>query len=106
MNFPTFRNLALILFASLSTTASAESHVDQAEDGAVKYGSDECNNDPDYLNENGILCAAVFSDVSVGDYLNTLSPRISLSMLAELNPRIENVDRNTVIGGITILRVR
>ena len=106
MNYPILRSFALVAFIGLSTTATAENHVEQLDDGLVKYGSDDCNNDPGYMSENNILCAAIFSDTSVGDYLNSLPGRVTLSMFAELNPRLGTIDHNTVIKGITILKVR
>ena len=106
MNYSILRNIALISFAGLSTTVHAESHVAQADSGGVRYGSEDCNNDPNYLIENDILCSAVFSNTNVADYLDSLARRIPISMFAELNPLLGTIDRDTIIEGITILRVR
>lgn len=106
MVYRVLRSLALISLVSLSTTASAESHVAQSDDGAVRYGSDACNNDPEYLSANNITCSAVFSTTNVADFIGSLTRSMPLSMFAELNPRLGPIDRDTALEGILILRIR
>ena len=72
----------------------------------VRYGSDACNNEPTYLTENDIDCTAVFAATNVWDFLNNLPRRISLEELNELNPALGVVTYDTVIEGITFVRVR
>lgn len=99
-------SFALMAFAMLSTTALAENHVDQPLFGSVTYGNDECNNDPEYLTDNNIICAAVFSNTNVWDFLANLPRSITLAELVRLNPLLEIEDHSTVISGITFVRVR
>lgn len=100
------RILAMISVACLSTPAIAESHVADGGGFGVTYASEDCNNDPGYLTANDILCTAVFSDTNVWDFLDGLPRRISLEELADLNPGLGPIDYETVIGGITFVRVR
>ncbi len=72
----------------------------------VRYGSEACNNEPAYLTENGIECAAVFASTDVWNFLNNLPRRISLEEMNELNPALGEVTYDTVIEGITFVRVR
>lgn len=72
----------------------------------VVYLSEECNNDADYLTEREIVCTAVFSDTNVWDFLNGLPQRITLEELDELNPRLTDVSYETIISGISFVRVR
>ena len=72
----------------------------------VVYLSEECNNDPEYLTERNIVCEAVFSDTNVWDFLNGLTQRISLEELDELNPRLIDVSYETILTGISFVRVR
>lgn len=101
MNHPILRYLTLIAFALTPAGLSAQSGF-----GAVTYGSDDCNNDPEYLTNNNISCTAIFSDTNVWDFLNNLPRRITLETLVELNPRLGEVDYNSVLGGITFVRVQ
>jgi len=105
MKYSTLVGSALIAVASLSTAVSAENHV-TLFGGATVYASDECNKDPQYLTDNDIVCTAVFSNVRVWDFLESLPRRITLAELAELNPDLGEIDFETVIGGITFVRVR
>ncbi len=106
MNHPILRRFALIIFASLSTTANAENHVVQPDEGGIKYGSDDCNNDAAFLTENGIVCSAIFSDTSVADFLDNLPRSITIAMFMELNPRLGPLEFDSVLTGISMLRVR
>lgn len=103
---PIQRSLVLMAFAMFSTTVNAENHVDQPLFGSVTYGNDECNNDPEYLTANDIVCSAVFSNTNVWDFLANLPRSITLAELVRLNPLLEIEDHSTVIGGITFVRVR
>lgn len=105
MNYTTLVSSALIAVASLTTPVLAENHVAQFG-GSTVYASEECNKDPDYLTENDIVCTAIFSSTRVWDFLDNLPRRISLTELAELNPGLGEIDYETVIGGITFVRVR
>lgn len=106
MTFTISRSLALVSFALLSTAASAENHVAQDAAGGVTYGNEDCNNDPSYLTANDISCMAVFSNTSVWDFLENLPRRISLATLIELNPSLDIEDHDTVLTGISFVRVR
>lgn len=72
----------------------------------VSYGSEECRNDPAYLTENDIACTAVFASTDTWDFLNNLPRRITLDEMNELNPELGEVTYETVIEGITFVRVR
>ena len=72
----------------------------------VIYGNDDCNNDADFLTENGIVCTAVFSDISVWDFLNGLPRRIDLDEMIELNPQFLIVEYDTILTGFTFIRVQ
>lgn len=104
MNYSALMSSAFVAFALLSSPASAENHV--AAFGATVYGNEDCNNDADFLTENGIICTVVFSSTNVWDFLNNLQRRITLPELVGLNPALEIVDFETVIDGITFVRVR
>ncbi len=104
MNYSTALSSAFITFALLASPVIAENHV--AAFGATVYGNEDCNNDADFLTENGIVCTAVFSSTNVWDFLNNLQRRITLPELVDLNPNLEIVDFETVINGITFVRVR
>lgn len=107
MDYRVSRILALVALTSLATTASSESHVEQSGGAsAFKYGNDECNNSPSYLKENDLACVAVFSDTNVWDLLDGLPRRITLDTFVELNPLLIDVDYDTVITGITFVRVQ
>ena len=93
--------LAIILCGAFGATGAV------AQSGfGVTYVSQECNNEPVYLTDNDIVCTAVFADTNVWDFLNGLPRRITLDELAELNPGLEEVGYETVISGITFVRVR
>lgn len=96
--------LCAALFAS-SFQASTAFAQGQSGFGTV-YGSEACNNDPDYLNDNDILCTAVFSSTNVWDFLNSLQRRITFDELVALNPDLVIESYDTVITGITFVRVR
>ena len=102
MSYPILRSLLLMCFAFLAAPSNA------AAQGAfgVTYGSDDCNNDPNFLEENGIVCTAVFTETNVWDFLNGLPRRISLEELVDLNPGLSIEDFETVLGGITFVRVQ
>ncbi|PJI86241.1 hypothetical protein BC777_2609 [Yoonia maricola] len=70
------------------------------------YGNEACNNDTSYLEENGIVCTAVFSDTNVWDFLNNLQRRITFDELVALNPLLEIEGYDTVLIGITFVRVQ
>ena len=105
MKYSTLVSAALIAVASLATTVNAENHVGLFG-GETTYASEECNKDPEYLTENDIVCTAVFSSTRVWDFLDNLQRRITLPELAELNPGLGEIDFETVISGITFVRVR
>jgi len=84
----------------IGTTAVAQSGF------GVRYGSQECNNEPAYLTENEITCTAVFAATDAWDFLNNLPRRITLDELNALNPDLGEVTYDTVIEGITFVRVR
>lgn len=99
------KSIALLSLMSLASGGMAENH--QAEGAfGVKYGSEDCNNTPEFMSQNDITCTAVFSDVRVWDFLEGLPRRIPLDMLIELNPDLEIADFETILTGITFVRVR
>lgn len=106
MNYPALLGSALISIALLIAPASAENHIEQPSGNGATYGSEECNNDADYLTENNILCTAIFSDTRVWDFLNNMPRRITLAELAEFNPQLGEIDHDTILTGITFVRVR
>lgn len=72
----------------------------------VRYGSEECNNEPTYLTANDITCATVFAATNVWDFLENLPRRITLDELNALNPDLGELTYDSVIDGITFVRVR
>ena len=72
----------------------------------VQYGSDDCNNEPAFLTANDIVCTAVFASTNVWDFLDNLPRRITLDELNALNPALGEVTYDSVIEGITFVRVR
>ena len=72
----------------------------------VSYGSEECNNEPTYLTANDIDCTAVFAATNVWDFLDNLPRRIDLDELNTLNPELGELTYDSVIEGITFVRVR
>lgn len=102
MTSPILRGVALLSMALISAplSTSAQSAFD------VTYGSEDCNNDASFLTENDIVCTAVFSETNVWDFLNNLPRRISFDELVSLNPELEIEDYETVLTGITFVRVR
>ena len=92
--------IAAMAGSAMATVTSAQSGF------GVQYASDDCNHEPSYLEANEITCRTVFAATSVWDFLNGLPRRITLEELAELNPNLEEVTYDTVIPGITFVRVR
>ncbi len=99
------RSFLVICVAFLAAPLSAENHVAQGAFG-VTYGNDDCNNDPAFLEENEITCTAVFAETNVWDFLNNLPRRISLETLIALNPSLNIEGYDTILGGITFVRVQ
>ncbi len=97
MFHPILRCLAFMSLALLAAPLAAF---------GVIYGSDDCNNDPGFLEQNDIVCTAVFSDTSVWDFLNNLPRRITYDELIALNPLLVIEDYETVLTGITFVRVQ
>ena len=95
---------AFIVSALHSSVANAQSSGGSGF-GTV-YGSEACNNDPDFLTDNDIVCTAVFSSTNVWDFLNGLERRITFDELVALNPALVIETYDTVINGITFVRVR
>lgn len=106
MIFRGFRSFSVMSVICLSSMASAENHIEQPSPFGVLYGNDDCNNDADFLTENNIICAAVFSNTTVWDFLNNLQRRIALETLVELNPSLGTLEFETVLTGITFVRVQ
>lgn len=98
-------NMLRISLLSLAACVAAPAFAQEGGFG-VQYGNDACSNDADYLQENDIVCAAVFSETKVWDFLEALPRRISLEELIALNPALEIVDNESTITGITFVRVR
>lgn len=105
MTYPILRGLALTFLLVSTTPLSAENHIAQSGFG-VTYGSEACNNDANFLTENDIVCTAVFSETNIWDFLNTLTRRITFEELVALNPELVIEDYETVLGGITFVRVQ
>ena len=105
MTGPDLRVLVFLPFALFATPLIAENHTTQGAFG-VTYGNEDCNNDASFLTENAIVCTAVFSETNVWDFLNNLPRRISLDQLVALNPGLDIQDYETVLSGITFVRVR
>ena len=97
MSYPTLHSMAFMSFALLATPVNAF---------GTTYGSNDCNNDPSFLEENGIVCTAVFSDTNVWDFLNGLPRRITYDELVDLNPLLVIEDYETILTGITFVRVQ
>ncbi len=106
MTRPILTALSLIVAAVFATSAFSDSHVANPGGFGVIYGNDECNRDADFLTENGIVCTAVFSDTNVWDFLNNLPRRIDLDEMIALNPNFLIVEYDTIITGITFVRVQ
>ena len=70
------------------------------------YGNDDCNNDATFLEENGIVCTAVFSETDIWDFLNNLQRRITFDELVALIPLLEIESYDTILTGITFVRVQ
>ncbi|EBA13750.1 hypothetical protein RCCS2_07674 [Roseobacter sp. CCS2] len=87
----------MILFALFATPLSAF---------GTTYGNEDCNNDAIFLEENDIVCTAVFSETNIWDFLNNLPRRITFDELVELNPLLIIEDFDTILTGITFVRVQ
>ena len=92
-----FRSGAILALALVSTPLSAFE---------TSYGNEDCNNEASFLEENDIICTAVFSEINVWDFLNSLPRRISFDELVALNPLLVLEDFDTIITGITFVRVQ
>lgn len=97
MSIKQLQTAAMLAFALAATPLSAF---------GTSYGNEECNNDPSFLEENGIICTAVFSETNVWDFVNSLPRRVSLDDLIALNPLLVIEDYDTIITGITFVRVQ
>jgi len=106
MTFPILHLMAWISLVMVAMPLNAENHIVQPSFGAPAYASNDCNNEPDYLEANKISCVAVFAETNVWDFLENLPRRISLATLTELNPRLGPIDYTTLIKGITFVRVQ
>ena len=106
MTRPIINLLTWISLVMLAMPSIADNHIVQPSFGAPAYASEDCNNEPEYLQANRISCVAVFAETNVWDFLENLPRRISLAELSELNPRLGPVDYSTVIRGITFVRVQ
>jgi len=106
MTNPILHHVTWISLVMVALPVNAEDHIAQSGFGAPAYGSEHCNNEPEYLAANNISCVAVFADTNVWDLLESLPRRISLAALNDLNPLLGPVDYASVIKGITFVRVR
>lgn len=106
MTYPTLHLMAWLSLVMVALPSNAENHIIQPSFGAPAYASNDCNNEPEYLETNNISCVAVFAETNVWDFLESLPRRISLATLTELNPRLGPVDYTTLIKGITFIRVQ
>lgn len=97
MSHRILRDLAFMSVALLATPLNAF---------GTTYGSEDCNNDPSFLEQNDIVCTAVFSDTNIWDFLNNLPRRITFDELVALNPQLVIEDYETILSGITFVRVQ
>ncbi|MEJ8561767.1 hypothetical protein QTO30_11420 [Yoonia sp. GPGPB17] len=97
MTIKTLLSGAVTSFTLLATPLSAF---------GTTYGNEDCNNDVSFLEENDIICTAVFSETNIWDFLNTLPRRITFDELVALNPLLIIEDYDTIITGITFVRVQ
>ena len=100
------RCFGVVGFVFVSSMVHAENHVFRPGEGGVAYGHPACNSDSTELSEAKVQCTAIFSDTSVWDFLNGLTQRITLEEMNEFNPALGTVTYDTIIGGLTFVRVQ
>jgi len=106
MTKDTLQRTVIAALICASSAAHAENHTATNEGGfGVKYGDEACNNTPEFMANNDITCTAVFSETNVWDFLEGLPRRIPLETLISLNPALEIEGYETVLSGITFVRV-